>query len=57
MKPGAVEASFSIDEIATGERMTPGQNEPNPAMCGALRHSDVLVFQVDFWTEASHDLA
>ena len=34
----AVEASLVLKEIATGERMTPGQNEAeSPLCCGALR--------------------
>src|SRR6266446_920540 len=48
----AVEASLVLNEIATGERMTPGQNEAESRYVAAPCDTPMYLFQLDFWTEA-----
>ena len=48
----AVEASLILNEIATGERMTPGQNEAESRYVAAPCDTPMYLFQLDFWTEA-----
>src|SRR5215472_1459654 len=48
----AVEASVVLNEIATGERMTPGQNQAESHYVAATCDIPMYLFQLDFWTEA-----
>jgi len=48
----AVEASVVLNEIDTGERMTPGQNQAESHYVAATCDIPMYLFQLDFWTEA-----
>src|SRR5882724_11934203 len=48
----AVEASLVLNEIATEERVTPGQNEAESRYVAAPCDTPMYLFQLDFWAEA-----